>query len=308
MKKKGNGITTKQGITIFIALFVLFYVLIYVVPTVSDIFKQTYIAEYGTLDVSREADCIIVRNEKPYTTTTDGKVEREAEEGDLIKANRHVVSVGGSAMYSDEIGIVSYYYDGFEKSLSAETLDGIEKEFFTTFKESPGVQKAVSGTAEAGNTVFKIIDRTEWYLVCWLNAEDEEVFTVGRTVTVNFDEENQVLMDVERVTKQGKEIKIVFKTNRFYEDFDQYRIKKCSITAKSSSGIIINTDSIVEKDGTSGVYIIDKYGKENFKPIQIYSTQGDKTVVAKNYFYDAEGYPVETIKNYDEVLKNGKNK
>ena len=103
-------------------------------------------------------------------------------------------------------------------------------------------------------------------------------------------------------------IKVIFSTNRIYEDFDKYRVKECSITAKSSSGIIINTDSIVEKDGVQGVYTIDKYGKENFTPIEIYSTQGDKTVVARNYFYDAEGYPVETIKNYDEVLKNGKNK
>ncbi len=308
MKKNKSNITTKQGIVIFVVLFVIFYILIYVIPTVSDIFKQTYIAEYGTLDVSREAECIIVRNEKNYTSSAAGKVEREAEEGDLLKANRHVVSVGGSAMYNEEIGIVSYYYDGFESKFNGETLDSVNKEFFSTFKESPGVQKAVSGTAEVGNTVFKIIDRTKWYLVCWLDAEDEEVFTIGRTVTVNFDEENQVLMDVERVIKQGKEIKVIFSTNRLYEDFDQYRVKTCTITAKSSNGIIINTDSIVEKDGVQGVYIIDKYGKENFTPIQIYSTQDDKTVVAKNYFYDAEGYPVETIKNYDEVLKNGKDK
>lgn len=307
MKRKKNNITTKQGVVIFVALFVIFYVLIYVIPTVSDIFKQTYIAEYGTLDVSREVECVIVRNEKTYTADTQGKVEREAEEGDLLKAHRHVVSVGGTAMYNGEIGIVSYYYDGYEDELSGETLDSINKEFFSAFKESPGVQKAVSGTAEVGNTVFKIIDRTKWYIVCWLDAEDEEVFTEGRTVTVSFDEENQVLMDVERVIKQGKELKVIFSTNRIYDDFDKYRTKQCTITAKSSNGIIINTDSIVTKDDVQGVYVIDKYGKENFTPILIYSQQGNKTVVAKNYFYDAEGYPVETVKNYDEILKSNKN-
>ena len=298
--------TTKKGIVIFAALFIIFYALIYVVPTVSDIFTQTYIAEYGTLDVSRDAKCIIVRNEKAYTANSAGKVEREVEAGELLKAHRQIVSLGGNALYSNEIGVVSYYYDGFENKCSGETLDSLSKEFFDTFKDSAGVQKAVSGRAEAGNTVFKIIDNTKWYLVCWLDAEDEEVFTEGRNVTVTFDEENQILMEVEKVTKQGKEIKVVLATNRIYNDFDKYRVKECTITAKSSSGIIINTDSIVEKDGVDGVYIVDKYGKENFVPVLIYSSHCGKTVVAKNYYYDSEGYPVETIKNYDEVLKNGK--
>lgn len=306
MKKKHSNMTTKKGIAIFAVLFIVFYALIYVIPTVSDIFTQTYIAEYGTLDVSRDAKCIIVRNEKVYTANSAGKVEREVEAGELLKANRQVVSLGGNAVYSNEIGVVSYYYDDFENKCSGETLDSLSKEFFNIFKDSAGVQKAVSGKAEAGNTVFKIIDNTKWYLVCWLDAEDEEVFTEGRNVTVTFDDEAQILMEVEKVTKQGKEIKVILSTDRIYKDFDKYRVKECTITAKSSSGIIINTDSIVEKDGTDGVYIIDKYGKENFVPVQIYSTQGDKTVVAKNYYYDSEGYPVETIKNYDEVLKNGK--
>lgn len=308
MKKKRNNITTKQAVVIFVALFAIFYALIYVVPTVTDIFKQTYIAEYGTIEISRDTEGIIVRDEKTYVTNNGGKVKREVEAGELMKANRHIVTVGGQAMYNEGIGIVSYYYDTFEKSINSETLDGINKEFFTTFKESAGVQKAVSGTAEAGNVVFKIIDRTKWHLVCWLAAEDEEVFYEGRTVTVAFDEENQVQMEVASVEKEGKEIKVVFSTNRDYSDFDQYRIKECTITASSSSGIIVNTDSIVEKDGVQGVYIIDKYGKENFTPIQIYASREDKTVVAKNYFYDSEGYPVETIQNYDEVLKSGKNK
>jgi len=48
--------TTKKGVIIFAVIFLLFYALIYIVPTVSDIFRQTYIAEYGTLDVSRNVE------------------------------------------------------------------------------------------------------------------------------------------------------------------------------------------------------------------------------------------------------------
>ena len=303
MKRKSNKITTKQGALIFVALFAIFYILIYIVPTVSDIFTQTYIAEYGTLEVNREAECIIVRDEKVYKASSSGKVDRVVDSGQLMKAHSNIVSVGGSQMTSDAVGIVSYYYDGFESKLSSKNIDGIKQEFFQTFKDSKGVQKAASSSAQAGETVFKIIDSTRWYLICWMDAEGEEQFEVGNVVTVDFGDDNKVQMDIDSITKDGKKIKLVFSTNRIYEDYDKYRVVKCTIAVKSSTGIIINTDSICEKDGQQGVYVIDKYGNENFTPVQVYSVQGDKAVVAKNYFYDSKGYPVETIKNYDEILK-----
>jgi len=298
--------TTKKGVIIFAVIFLLFYALIYIVPTVSDIFRQTYIAEYGTLDVSRNVNCVIVRNENTYKASSQGGVDRVAEAGTLVRAGSHVVSVGSNALYNDEIGIVSYYYDGYEGKLNPDTMSGLTEEFFGEFKDSEGVRKAVSGRAEAGDTVFKIIDRTLWHLIFWLDEDDAEIFQVGGTVTVDFGDDSEVQMEVANVVKQGKKMQITLNCDRLYEDFDKYRTKECTITVRSSNGVIINTDSIVEKDGVPGVYVVDKYGKANFTPIQIYQSQKDKTVVAKNYFYDSEGYPVETVKNYDEILKNAK--
>lgn len=298
--------TTKQGVLIFIALFAIFYVLIYVVPTVTDIFTQTYIAEYGTLEESRNTTCILVRDEVVYKAETGGKVERIAQPSELVKANRHVASVGEKAMYNQEVGIVSYYYDSYESKITPETMGVLTEEFFDAFKESAGVQKAVSGTAEAGNTIFKVVDRSKWYIVCWLDAEDEELFEVGDSVNVDFGEEKVVKMYVDSIVKQDKKIKLMLYTDRYFDDFTKDRVLDCKLSIRSSTGVIINTDSIVEKKGQQGVYVVDKYGKENFTPIQIYYTQGDKTVVAKNYYYDSEGYPVETVKNYDEILKGKK--
>lgn len=298
--------TTKKGVLIFLALFVFFYILIYIVPTVSDIFTQTYIAEYGTLEMSQEANCVIVRNEEAYKTQVAGTVDRVSEAGEIVKAGSHVLSVGSTAIYNEKIGIVSYYYDGYESKINSENMTKLGEDFIKEFKESPGVQKAVSGNAQAGNTVFKIIDRTQWYLAFWTDKEESEVFQVGEAVTVDFGDDSEVQMEVSSITKQGQRMQIILSCDRIYEDFDRYRVKECTITAQSSNGIIINTDSIVEKDGVQGVYVVDKYGKENFTPIQIYSTQGDKTVVAKNYYFDSEGYPVETVKNYDEILKISK--
>lgn len=306
MKRRKNNVTTKQCVLIFLILFVLLYTLIYVLPTVSDIFTQTYIAEYGTLEERYEVDCLLVRDETLYKAGNSGKVERVAEDGELMMANRHIVTVGSTEVYSDEIGIVSYYYDGYEGKLNSDGIEKLTEEFFSEYKSSAGMQKAAEKNAEAGDVVFKIVDRTKWYVVFWVEEDEAETFVLGTSVTAIFDEEDDVKMTVSALNKQGKQYQVVLSTDRIYKDFDKLRTTKCAILANSNSGIILKTDSIVEKDGVKGVYVIDKYGKENFTPIQIYSCIGDSTVVAKNYFYDSEGYPVETVKNYDEILKKGK--
>ena len=52
---------------IFLLILAAFYVIIYVVPQVSDIFVETYSAEYGTLQIKDETTCLLVRTEKTYT-------------------------------------------------------------------------------------------------------------------------------------------------------------------------------------------------------------------------------------------------
>ena len=67
--------------------------------------------------------------------------------------------------------------------------------------------------------------------------------------------------------------------------------------------ILLETDSIKEEDGVKGVYVINKLGDAVFTPVSILSSYQGQTVVEKNYFYDSEGEYVETVENYDEILK-----
>ena len=49
--------------------------------------------------------------------------------------------------------------------------------------------------------------------------------------------------------------------------------------------------------------MINKLGDAVFTPVSILSSYQGQTVVEKNYFYDSEGEYVETVENYDEILK-----
>ncbi len=306
--------TTKKGILLFAALFVLFYILIYVVPTVSDIFRQTYIAKYGTLDISCEAKCVFVRDEVVYNAPAGGAVDRNANEGDLVKAGNIIAKVGGKEVRNEETGVVSYCYDGYESKLSSENIAELKSDFFKKYKESDAKIQTASQKAELGETIFKIVDRSEWYLVFWLDKEEAELFTTGKRVSVDFGEddkdgsaaEDRLRMTVKSITAQGEEFQVILSCNRDYEAFDEYRIKDCTVITSSNSGLIINTDSIGEEDGLKGVYVVDKFGNANFTPIQIYSSHKNDTVIANDYFYDSKGYSIETVENYDEILKKPK--
>jgi len=299
---------TKRTIFIYLFILVVLYVIIYVVPQVSDIFVETYTAEYGTLQVTDDATCLFVRNEKTYTAKSSGTVNREVKSGRLMRSGAHIADVGGTAYYSDMKGIISYHYDGLETVYTPDNMETISQAALENVKEH-GVEKAPSSEAAAGDVLFKVVDNQRWYLLCWLDKAQTVRYTEGKSVIVDFkdgkngSESTQLKMDIYRMIPQGEKTMMILFCNRHYDDFARYRTRDCMLIASNTSGIMLETDSIVEEDGRKGVYVVDKLGNYIFTPVQILDQEGNVTVVEKNYFYDAEGRAVETVQNYMEILR-----
>ena len=310
MKKKKTTKGTRRTIAIYLFILAVLYVMIYVVPQVSDIFVETYTAEYGTLQVTDDATCLFVRNEKTYSAKSAGSVDRVVKAGRLMRSGANIVNVGSLAYHSDMKGIVSYYHDGLETVYTPETMTALTSAALSREKQDANpVKKASSKDAAAGDVLFKIVDNQKWYLLCWLKADVAEKYKEGKNITVDFQdgkgdqEATQLKMHIDSRTVQGDEVMLILSCNRHYEDFDQYRVKDCTLIASQTSGIFLETDSIVEEDGQKGVYVVDKLGNYNFTPIRILGQDGSVTVVEKNYFYDAEGYAVSTVQNYYTILR-----
>ena len=291
----------------YAVVFVILYVIIYVVPRVSGIFLETYTAEYGTLEVSQESSYMAVRDEKLYVSDNGGAVSRAAAQGRLMRKNSHIVDVGGVKHYSQQKGIVSYYYDGLEGVYTPENMQTITEadlELTDEEKQTYAVRECSQGTVESGSPIFKIVDNKEWYLVCWLSAAEAEDIEAGRSITVEFVDGKQLKMKVMQVNPQGQNRQLILSCNRYYEKFDSIRSGTCRLIKSSKSGIIVDSDSIVEEDGQKGVYVMSKQLDEaSFVPVKVLLSHGDKTVVEKNYFINAEGQKVSTVENYDEILK-----
>lgn len=306
MKTKKNR--KKILILAYATAFIILLVIIYVVPRVLNIFVETYTAQYGVLEQSTESRYVAVRDENLYTADNSGQVTRAVSQGALMRRNAHIADVGGISYYSQERGVISYYYDGLERVYTPQNMQSItESDSKTDKEENYQLKKCAEGNAEGGSPIFKVVDNTAWYIVCWVDADEADSWAIGKEVTVEFEGSDQVKMEVYQCNSQGEKTQLILSCNRYYEKFDRIRMGECRIIKSSRSGIIIETDSITEEDGVTGVYVVSKkLDKTSFVPVKILLTSGDETVVEKNYFVNEDGEKVSTIENYDEILKKPK--
>ncbi len=306
MKKTKNN-KIRIWIAAFIVLFVILYLCIYIVPTVSDIFVTTYRAEYGTLEIGEESEFLVVRDEKLYTSENSGDVDRVISAGELMRKNSKIVTVGTTAYYSQSRGIISYYYDGLETVYIPDGMETITESALNT-KDEQGEEKnpvknCVEESAQPGSPIFKVVDNKMWYIICWLTDDQIEGFEVDKSISVKFSDETYLQMVVSQINPQGEKNQIILSCDRYYKDFDKIRTGTCKLIKSNKSGLLLETDSIVEEDGQKGVYVVSILGTNKFVPIKILSSQGDVTVVEKNLFTDSEGNQVETVESYDEILR-----
>lgn len=304
--KNSKNTRLKILIGIFILLFIGLYVYIYIVPRVSDIFVDTYIAEYGTLEIGEESQFLIVRDERLHTSDESGQIDRVVSAGTLMRKNSRIVTVGSTAYYSQNRGIVSYHYDGLENVYTIDQMARINEKALNTKnedgKEKNPVQQCTT-SAKKGSPIFKIVDNKEWYIICWLDPGKTEGFDQGKIVSIRFSDGTELKVKVYQINPQGEKNQIIFSCNRYYEKFDRIRTGKCKLIKTSKSGIFIETDSIVEEDGRKGVYQISILGAHKFVPVKILAEDGDVTVVQSGMFQDEEYNQIETIKNYAEILR-----
>lgn len=324
---------TKKRIIIYVIALLVLYLLIYIIPSVSGLFKGTYTAKYGQLRIQDEAMGYIVRNEVVYASTSGGSVNRFAKEGDLVRKGTTVMEVTGSSSEepshaladivseldehkvstSDFVaktgGVVSFYVDGYEEDLNSDTVVSTKFDTFNKIKKGD-VTELSKSKIRGGEPAFKIVDKSRWYLVAYVDLKDKDRYTEGSTVSVEFRELGKkndpfaVDMQVYKVKKQSGKLKVVLESSRYFDEYASIRAAKVNLVTSDVTGIIIENDSITEKKGQKGVYVRDKKGNDVFVPVGVIATDGRESAVAESYFFDSNGERVETVSPYDDILKN----
>lgn len=316
----------KKPILFFVIALIALYIIIYIVPKVTGALVSSYTVEYGELKVSDETRGYLVRDEQVYVSAASGKANRYIKGGTLVRAGTTVMEVTGnsesevSAQYTDilarlgedaistsdfsvaEGGVISYYADGYEGKIRPDNMEKGTYDYFNKLSQDNVVNLARNAIAK-GEPVFKVADRTKWYIVCFIDKEHLNRYEEGQEITVEF-EDDYVRAKVYKADEQDGKGRVILVTDYYYEKFAKTRVADISLVTDSGKGLIIENSSITEEKGMQGVYVKNKTNDYNFVPIKVIVSDGEKSLVKDTYFYDEEKDKMyDTIEIYDVVLK-----
>jgi putative membrane fusion protein len=322
----------KRTIYIFIIALVTLYVVIEIIPFLTGALTRTEILKYGELKVEQEVVCYLVRNETVYSAPDSGDVKYKFEEGSLIKKGAKVLTFTkdstittddeterikksdfkefmvrlGDNLIKDQTftaaarGVFSTSVDGYEAIFTPNTIKDL------AYQEVSGMsiksQDVARNYALKGEPLYKIADNTTWYMVFWIKSNESSKYLKDATVTVSLPD-GDVRATINKLVAGDERVMVVLSTNRYYKNFASQRKVQATVLMVNQRGLMISNESLTTKDGVTGVYIKNTIGDYVFKPVRTIATDGEKTLVLEDVYYDEEGQPVDTVNVYDEVLK-----
>ncbi len=302
------GKLSKALIILYLLVLIVLGIIIYLFPQVNDLLPDTYVAEYGNIRVYDNAVGYIIRDEKVYYAESNGEANRYAQDGDLVKKNSNIMQIiteYGTAtptQYVNEtVGVVCYYVDGHEETLNETTMYDLKKRHLEDLNLSAAEDIPI--VVEMGEPVYKITSNNEWFIVTYVDFEQEEKYIVGRTITVDLPSD-EIEATIIETKKEGDFLKIILETDMYYDDFARLRTTDVRLVTSDSDGLLINNSSITEVDGQRGVYIKLVGGDSKFVNINELITDGEKTIVSTSLYYDSEGLAQTTIDPYDEIFSD----
>ncbi len=322
----------KSPIVLFMLALILLYVIIYIVPSVTGALVSSYIVEYGELKVADEVTGYLVRNEQVYTAGTTGTANRYIDNGTLVRKGTTVMEITGGAdgeiddkfsqivdrLGDDAIltsdyaatkgGVISYYVDGYERRIRPNNMKNGGYSYYSKLSQD-SVQNLQRDTVVRGEPVFKVVDRTKWYIVTFVPKDHGARYKTGQDVIVEF-EDGTVDAEVHSVTADvdGEHTRVILACSNYYEKYMQMRACPVTLVTYEERGLLVENSSITKENGQLGVFVKKKTSGSDFVPIKVYATDGVRSLVADTFFDDAEtGKRYDTVEIYDEVLKEPKN-
>lgn len=215
---------------------------------------------------SAKDELLLSINKKTSITGEDNKFEERIA---LLKAEYdelqlEINSDEAKTVTSPKTGYFISSVDGFENIINKESL--FEKSVLEI--EEIINQDIVTAEPKLG----KIADNYKWYYVVSVSPEEAERFTVGKSVTVNFDGiDDSVNLEIyEKLEDESSEnIIIVLLCKTFTEELASLRQVSADIVFSTISGLRVSSDAVrFDEKQQMGVFILDR-GEVKFRAIDI---------------------------------------
>lgn len=215
-----------------------------------------------------------------YSGDTKG-IKLQYKTGDLVPKGTRI----SDNIIAEEAGMIITHIDGYENKYNTENIKNI------TAKE---INSVVSKAKK--NSGIKLVNNSQWYVCALLGQDDKKYFKKGMVKDVNINNKYYTA-DVINVSRTNESVILVL---RFKNDLDVVnlsRVVKGYILKSKNDCITIPEKSIIDYNGSKGVFI-NFNGYAEFREIKVISiANGDAEVVPKT-----GAKPV--LMEYDEIIIN----
>lgn len=317
----------RKKILIAVLAVLALYVVTEIAPALVEKAVPTVTIENGRLTVEDKVKCYALRNETVYAADENCTVEYTAENGKLMKVGENVCtlektdgesteessfselmkragddSVRGNVETAGRKGVFTTFVDGYEKYFTLDNYKNITEA--SADEKGDMTENVKSDRAVPGQPLYKITDQSEWHLVCWIESGKVSRYREGDIVEIVFDSEAEVRFTVSSIDQEGDKWKLLLTSNRYCPGFTDFRMTEVTIVSLNDEGLKIPNGCITTKDDVVGVYVVRSDNENEFVPISIVASDGESSIVKENIYYDEEGQLVNTVRIYDEILKN----
>ena len=323
MNRRGKRTAGIIVTIVFLIAIAALYGYIYVVPSVTGALTPTAIAQYGEMQTSNPAQCIVFRREKVISAEQRGNAGYYVDEGAKTRlgvkvADIYPVAGSGVGYFMETTGVVSYWCDGFEESFDPDMPETITLDSFPSKEEGaeqpPEPESVKTSDKQEGDPLYKIITSDTWYMALKIDSQYMDRYSMGSRIEVSFDDAT-VDATINRITQYENAWVVLAYTNRYYADSAKLRFCDVTIITEDNSGLLIPTTARAmqeQEDGSmlEGVYVKNIRGDYVFRRISVLAEdeENGETLVAADTFYEKDGsgeiVQVSTIGVYDEVLRD----
>ncbi|MDD2483498.1 MAG: HlyD family efflux transporter periplasmic adaptor subunit [Eubacteriales bacterium] len=309
MQKNEKKKLKKPLLLVFFLLLAILFTVIYILPTVTGALTQTSFVEYGSIEITDDISCYIVRDEEVYYAKNSGEIQYYFDEGAFLRKGSNVLSVSSSGSYqATENTLLTYYHDGLEDVFKPEDMTSLDHEKIKDLEIE--VKDTKRKEAVKGEPLYKLIDNRLWYVVFWVDEEDIMKYQKDGTVYLKLPEA-QIKGTTKEICENGEEWFVVLEFDRYYKDLAKLRALDTSVITSKYEGLIIANENITAKDGKPGVYVKDINGDYIFTPVLVITSDGEYSLVESTSYYEevnGENVKVSTVDAYDEILNHPERK
>ena len=272
MKKKG------KNRRVFIILLIVFCALAYLIINNSE---KTIKVVYNGFEDKIDFNGFYFVDEYVLYRGDTKEIEMKYKSGDLVSKGTRI----SNNIIANEAGMIITHIDGYENKYDTESIQNI------TSKEINSIVLNAKN-----NYGIKIVNNSQWYVCALLDKDDEKYFKKGMAKDVNINNKYYTA-DVINILRNSKSVILVL---RFKNDLDVEnlgRTIKGYIIKSKYDGITIPLTSIIDYNGSKGVFI-NINGYAEFRKIKIISTINSNAIVIP----EAKSKP--ELMEYDEIICN----